>query len=346
VATRWISQSGDAPGVTTLAAGAPVHISLADAIAKAHDQDVIEIVDSATYAATAGITLGNAAVKNLTIRAAAGQRPCLTFYSGTAPTAASFTAATPMNSLALAGILMSGGPMVLQSPVTSLAITECTLDPTSASAGSLLGQDTNLASDSVWLISRCITGALLAAVGTAQITVTDSIVDRRNGLAIAGLTHPTSPPGSFVSGTAKTVQLERATVFGQISCETLKASECLFDEIAIVADQQSGCVRFTRFERGSVLPRRYQCIPDDAQVQTCGRAPRCLAPLFNSRAFGNPEYAQLAANCPTEILTASESGSAVGAFAGSQNTIRLLNLKTKLREFMPVGLTAVAVGES
>jgi hypothetical protein len=227
-----------------------------------------------------------------------------------------------------------------------LTLTECTLDPTSAPGGSLLGQDTNLASNAVWLLSRCITGGLMAAAGTAQITVTDSIVDRRNAAAIAGLTHPTSPPGAFVSGSAKTAQLERVTVFGQIRCEILKASESLFDDIALVDDQQSGCVRFTRFERGSVLPRRYQCIPNDAQAQTFGGASRSLAALFNSRIFGRPDYAQLAPNCPMEILTAAENGSEVGAFASRQNTIRRMNLKAKLQEFMPVGLTAVVVAES
>jgi len=102
------------------------------------------------------------------------------------------------------------------------------------------------------------------------------------------LTHPTSPPGGFVSGAAKTVQLERVTVFGQIWCEILKASESLLDEIAVVDDQQSGCVRFTRFERGSVLRDGNQCIPNDAQVQSCGGFVRCLAPVFNSRIFGRP----------------------------------------------------------
>ena len=84
-ATRWISRSGDVPGAAKLASGAPVHATLSDAIANAGDKDVIEIADSATYAAAAGITMANAAVKNLTIRAAAGQRPCLTFYSAGAP---------------------------------------------------------------------------------------------------------------------------------------------------------------------------------------------------------------------------------------------------------------------
>jgi hypothetical protein len=47
LATRLVSQSGDAESLTALP-DAPVHSSLLDAIAKASDGDVIEIVDSAT----------------------------------------------------------------------------------------------------------------------------------------------------------------------------------------------------------------------------------------------------------------------------------------------------------
>ena len=140
--------------------------------------------------------------------------------------------------------------------------------------------------------------------------------------------------------------IERVTVFGSIFCEVLRASECLLGDVAIVSDQQSGCVRFTRFEKGSVLPRRYQCIPNDTQLASCKGRPRCLAPVFNSRRFGRPGYAQLSRTCPEEILRASEAGAEVGAFASTQNTIRLRNLTTKLQEFMPVGLSAIIVGET
>jgi hypothetical protein len=82
----------------------------------------------------------------------------------------------------------------------------------------------------------------------------------------------------------------------------------LFDDIAIVQDQQSGCVRFTRFERGSVLPRRFQCIPNDSQLASCQGNTRCIPPAFNSCLFGRPSYAQLSRSCRSEILTASEAG--------------------------------------
>src|SRR5262249_27489875 len=58
--TRLVSLSGDADSRLTLTlTGAPVHASLAAAIAAAQDGDVIEIVDSATYAAPTAIVLNN-----------------------------------------------------------------------------------------------------------------------------------------------------------------------------------------------------------------------------------------------------------------------------------------------
>jgi hypothetical protein len=187
-------------------------------------------------------------------------------------------------------------------------------------------------------VSHCVTGGLATGLGVSHLTIADSIIDLQTGLA-------TSPPslGRAIDA-ARTVQLERVTVLGKIFCDVLNASESLLNDVAIVKDQQSGCIRFTRFERGSVLPRRYRCVP--AEGQACPQKARCVAPLFNSRRYGHPAYVQLAAGCPREILTAAEGGAEVGAFAGSQNTIRLHNLRIKLQEFMPVGLSAVVVAET
>jgi len=64
--------------------------------------------------------------------------------------------------------------------------------------------------------------------------------------------------------------LERVTVLGRIHCDVLSASECLLDDVAVVEDRQSGCIRFTRFELGSVLPRRFQCVPSESEAAACG----------------------------------------------------------------------------
>jgi hypothetical protein len=346
---RLVSQSGDAdsPGV-------PVHADLGAAIAAAQDGDVIEIVDSATYAANAAILLTNPAVQSLTVRARAGERPCLTFYQGAHVAASgSFRVAVPMSLLALNGLLMSGGPLLIESKVDHVHLTACTLAPRTAVSGSLIATDTNMNARADYLLCRCITGGIRLGPGVSHLTIADSIVDQQGGFAIAGLVGFGSPPILLSPplmetplSAAGSIQLERVTVLGRIFCGVLNASESLLDDIATVEDQQSGCVRFTRYEKGSLLPRRFQCVPSDVQAAACAPPGRCYAPLFNSRRFGRPDYMQLAAACPVEILTASEERAEVGAFASTLNPIRLSNLQLKLQEFMPVSLSAVIIADT
>jgi hypothetical protein len=339
VATRFVSRSGDTdnPKANSLS-GAPVHANVADAVAAAQDKDVIEIVDSATYDSPTSITLP-AAVDTLTIRAATGERPCLTSYASEGvPSTASFIVNSPMSLLTFNGVIISGGPIEINDAIADFQLTACTLDPAGSATPSIVTNDNDLNSNAGYQLSRCVAGGIRTGQGVGQITVADSILDQQGGVAIAG-----SGPSPAA---ARSVQLERVTVFGSILCDVLNASECLLDDIAIVNDQQSGCVRFTRFETGSILPRRYRCIPDENQATACSGALRCVAPLFNSRRFGRPDYAQLAAACPNVILTAGEDQGEIGVFAGTQNTIRLRNLKIKLQEFMPVGLSPVIVAES
>jgi hypothetical protein len=355
-ATRLVSRSGDADSpLTAVLAGAPIHSTLAEAIAAAKEGDVIEIVDSATYADNTWIEIRS--VQNLTIRAS-GQRPCLAFYSGpNLPAVASFVVRRPMATLALAGLLISGGPALIHSSVQQLSFAACTFDPLTAATASLFvtgnltgAQQTTNGSNC--LLTRCITGGLQLGPGVAQLTAADSIIDQQNGYAIAGNSELPSPllQASFPFGiavpSAAGIQLERATVLGLVFCEVLSASDSLLNDVALVEDQQSGCIRFTRFEFASVLPRRYQCVPSESQAKAGSNSGRLSAPAFNSLRYGRPDYAQLAAACPREILTASEAGAEVGAFSGTLNTIRLNNLRTKLGEFMPVGLSAVVVAET
>jgi hypothetical protein len=70
------------------------------------------------------------------------------------------------------------------------------------------------------------------------------------------------------------------------------------------------------------------------------------APIFASRRFGRPDFAQLAATGPEALLTASEHGAEVGAFANDLATIRLQSTNTKLAEFLPAGMTAQLIAET
>jgi hypothetical protein len=368
LATLLVSQSGDAGASASAKANAPVYPSVAMAIAKAHDGDVIEIIDSATYAETTPTLLGsNLATSNLTLRAAAQQRPCLTFYSASNnPADASLQVTVPMSSLELNGLLISGGPLLLQSPVSQLRLVACSFDPRAATNGSVVCTAWEQTADSNYLLCRCITAGLRLGPSVSQLTIADSIVDQQDGFALSAAYPVASPPWDSATPMSASVQLERVTVLGRIACDVLSASECLLDDIAIVEDQQSGCIRFSRYEVGSVLPRRYRCVPSEQDVAGCPSSGRCLAPLFNSRRFGRPDYAQLsfvgfslgaknfADLTPAdkvrygqwEILSASESRAEVGAFASTLAVIRLTNLGLKLREFMPVGLSAAVIAQT
>ena len=358
--TILVSQSGDAASLS--APNIPnnrLHSTLASALAGAVDNDVIEIVDSATYLIPAEIVFQNPVVRNLTIRAAAGQRPCLSFYTAAGlATTSSLRIRSSLDSLEINGLLISGGPIEIESNLKQFNLLGCTLDPRTATSGwSLRANDSDLNHQAVYLVCRSITGGLRIGAGIDRLIVADSIVDQQGSVAIGELPFVVSPPAlseissppisiSSTPTTSNVLQLERVTVLGRIECDVLQASECLLNDLAVVDDQQSGCIRFSRWERGSILPRRFQCVPTEAQARDCPPNRRCLPANFNSLRFGRPDYAQLAAMRQPEILSASESGAEVGAFASELNQIRLANLQVKLREFMPVSLTAVVVAET
>jgi hypothetical protein len=357
--TRLVAWSGDAR--TPLNPGIPlshVHRTVADALANAADNDVIEIVDSATYAESAPAVVDRPGLRRLQLRAANRERPCLAFYRPNgSPTHSSLRLQRPVDRLELNGLLLSGGPVLVDAPATVVQLVACTFDPLSATAaGSLVASDVDPNSRAEYLVCRCISGGLRLGQGVGRLTVADSIVDAQHGLAIGGLVAPGSTAPDLP---ASTLQLERVTVLGRLRCDVLTASECLLDHTVLVNDQQAGCLRFSRWEVGSVLPRRYACVPTDDQVRDCrptgnvagppgnpSVASRCLPPMFNALRFGRPDYAQLASEGPAEIATASESGAEVGAFASRLMQRRLDNLRRKLEEFMPLGLEPLVIAET
>ena len=65
-----------------------------------------------------------------------------------------------------------------------------------------------------------------------------------------------------------------------------------------------------------------------------------LQPVFTSRDYGNPAYAQLGQTCPPEIHRGTEDGSEMGAFSFLQQPQRRDNLETSLKEYLRFGLQA------
>ena len=137
------------------------------------------------------------------------------------------------------------------------------------------------------------------------------------------------------------MRLKRTTLLGSARVHRFDASECILDDVVRVEDAQHGCVRFSAYARGSVLPRRYECVRVAPQ-----------SPLFTSRVFGESGYAQLLSNVDAGILLGgarltiaegAQNGSEMGAFARDKNPIKERSLRIKYEEFMPVGLIPVIV---
>ena len=139
-------------------------------------------------------------------------------------------------------------------------------------------------------------------------------------------------------------EITRCTVLGPAFVHQLEASECILADAAVVDDLQQGCVRFSAWSAGSVLPRQYESV-----TITAG------APLFTATDFGQPGYAQLLAEADDAILPATttptvptilrgaQNGSEMGAFAADGNPIKERGLLVKYQEFMPIGLVPTLV---
>jgi hypothetical protein len=147
------------------------------------------------------------------------------------------------------------------------------------------------------------------------------------------------------------VSLNRTTLLGPAYVHRLKASDSILDDVVLVENYQDGCVRFSAWATGSVIPRQYESV----QI-----AP--AAPLFTSRVYGNPAYAQLldgadheimpapanasganSALSPGTITTGAQSGSEMGAFSSLKNPIKEQSILLKYQEFLPLGLSPVLI---
>jgi hypothetical protein len=148
-----------------------------------------------------------------------------------------------------------------------------------------------------------------------------------------------------------TVSLARTTVLGPTYTHRLAASESILDDLATVEDPQAGCVRFTAYADGSNLHQPYRSVEIPPH-----------APLFESRSFGQPQYAKLESDADAWILNAGIGGSgcscgcsgsaslhAATILAGAQNgsemgvycleaiPLKRRGLALKFEEYAPIG---------
>ena len=321
----------------------------------------LSLNDSLTY--TAAVKTSN--IQQVTIVAQNQQRPVIRLGASLQGNTPEWILNGNGGSLALDGLLFSGGDIVLTGTFTTVTITCCTLDPGNAAnevgtdpvpqpsvlfAQSIDGRD--LVPTTLWIegeinqlvIDRCILGPVrIRNNGEVEtLTMTNTIVQAIPTSSGA----PTSTPGPnsedlALAFTIGVTNLSRCTILGPAYLHQLNTSECILDDLVVVENNQIGCVRFSAWSEGSVIPRQYQSV----MIQD-------KAPLFTSRAFGQPGFAQLLENADSTILSGANGatitagavdGSEMGAFASLKNPIKANSLLIKYQEYMPLGLNPILI---
>lgn len=330
---------------------------------------VIEITDSGVYVEPINITLK--AGQTLQLRAASNKRPVIRLlnWQTTASDSLSVTgvasddapSAEPTSWFTLDGIVVTGRGVHVQGEVGGVTIRHCTLvpgwgigcdcEPQRPTEPSL---ELNDAPNCV-RVEHSILGAIQVnrdevREDPCHIYVSDSILDA------------TSPSGIALGAPEKLcafsiLDIRRCTVFGQVQTHAIELAEnCIFMGLIQDCRRQQGCMRFCYITPGSRTCKRYECQPDlveravlaQAKQDNLSNAQRAVLlqqerarvePEFNSTRYGAPTYCQLSDHCAPEISAGADDQSEMGAFHDLYQPQRAANLRARLGEYTPAGMT-------
>jgi hypothetical protein len=175
----------------------------------------------------------------------------------------------------------------------------------------------------------------------ARMTALTGEADPASNRAVLEDSFPVALSTAALAVADATVELTRVTVLGRIFAHRLSASDSILADLASVEDRQVGCVRFSAYASGSVIPSPYR-----SAIMPAG------APIFTSDSYGQPGYAQLLETADAAIVggatgasisAGAETGSEAGAFSADLNPAKEQGLLAKYAEYMPLGLMPVIV---
>lgn len=306
------------------------------------------IKDSLTYAQTPvpvfkvkGVTAVGAPGLEVVITARDGARPLIE-ASGQVELDIG-----PRGKLILEGLVISGGTLQLTAPAAGddepreLVLRHCTLVPGLAlhpNGNAVSPAATSLVVKNPFVTVRlehCIVGAL-------QIT-RDATVLLNNCIVDAGSPDAVAFEGTGVGESGAEMTIEDSTVIGKLHLRLmLLASNTIFLARLAAPDswpapvwverKQDGCVRFCFVPTGSLTPRRFHCIPIDAQPD--------VLPHFTSLRYGDPGYAQLRSTTNAAIREGADDGGEIGVMHALHQPQRETNLRIRLDEYLRFGLQA------
>jgi hypothetical protein len=336
---------------------------------------VIEITDSGAYVEPISITLKPG--QTLQLRAASGKRPVIrllnwqtsapdnltiTGLTSTAVASADTPSAEPTSWFTLDGIVVTGRGVQVRGDVAGVTIRhstlvpgwglDCNCEPTRPTEPSLELDD----APNCVRIEHSIIGAIQVnrdevREDPCRIYISDSIVDATSTGAIA-----LGAPEKLCAFSI--LDIRRCTVFGQVQTHAIELAEnCIFMGVIQDCRRQHGCMRFCYVTAGSRTPKRYECQPDLAERAVLALAQQDkltsaqrialqqrersrVEPEFNSTRYGTPTYCQLSDQCAEEITRGADDESEMGAFHDLYQPQRAANLRARLDEYSPAGMTA------
>ena len=302
------------------------------------------IDDSLTYAQTPtfkvdGVTGPGAPGLEVIVSAQNGARPLI---AASGPIALDIGA---RGRLVLEGLVISGGALQLVAPAgdepRELVLRHCTLVP-----GLALNGDGSAASPGApsltvanpfakVTLEQCIVGALRIE-SDANVHLLDCVVDAGSPEAIAF-------EGVVADSAGAEMTIRDSTMIGKAHVRLMRlASNTIFFAHLAAADtwkaplrverKQEGCVRFSFVPAGSLVPRRFRCIPDAKHAD--------VLPHFTSLRYGDPGYAQLRSATDRAIREGADDEGEIGVMHPLFQPQRESNLRIRLDEYLRFGLHA------
>ena len=302
------------------------------------------IGDSRSYAQTPVFK-----VDGLTVAGAAGLEVVVTAGNGARPLIASGGAITleigARGRLVLDGLVISGGALQLalaaDDEPRELVLRHCTLVP----GLSLSPDGTGVSPGAPSLVianpfatvtlEQCIVGTLRVA-SDAKVNLVDSIIDAGSPKAVAFEDVAAGEPGAQMV-------IRDCTVIGKLHTRLMQlASSTIFFAQLADADawmspvwverKQEGCVRFCFVPEGSLVPRRFHCVPNEKHPHA--------HPHFTSLRYGEPGYVQLRRATESAIREGADDGGEIGVMHPLHQPQRETNLRIRLDEYLRFGLRA------
>jgi len=289
----------------------------------------LEIADSLTYGPVANVSVQ----KSLRVQAGNKQRPYLELGGDWTVTATQTDSALTLDGLWLGGPGLRTIRLAAASATAGwsrVTLRHVTFDPGGVTADNRPIGPILLSIESR-VTELVIDASIVAPIAVATNGLVEQLTMRRT---IVHTTDPSARPVALSQPRGE-LDIRGCTVIGRLASHRIEASELLCTGIISIDDVQAGCVRFSAFPAGSVVPRAYR-----TQTVTDPRS------LFTSLRFGDPGYAQLSDVAPESIARGGDDGTEIGAFHALLGPIKLDSLRAKVDEFLPFGLIPLYVTET